>query len=108
MKKIISLGLMIGLFATPALIYGKKSNVINTYSNQGSYQIFVKTIPGKKITLQVTSSTLIYNVKSLLKDKEGWPENEQRIVFGGKQLEDNRTLHDYNIGKESTVFVILK
>ena len=73
------------------------------FSSAHAEQIFVKTLAGKHIALEVEGTDTIGSVKAKIQEKEGTPVKQQRLVFSGKELDDDKTLYDYNITEDSVL-----
>jgi len=75
---------------------------------RGGQQLFVKTLTGKTVSVEVEPGESIESVKAKISEKEGVPPEQQRLIFGGQQLADGKTIDDYDIGDDSTLHLVLR
>lgn len=87
-----------------------KPTTINTklFQLRGGMQLFVKTLTGKTVTIDVEEGESIEDVKAKIAEKEGIPPEQQRLIFGGQQLQDGKTIDDYDVGDDSTLHLVLR
>ena len=84
------------------------NNSNNDNRNKDSYQIYIKTLTGKSIVLEVSPSDKIEDIKEKIREREGIPPDQQRFIYSGKQIEDGKTIQDYNIKPDSTLHMVLR
>jgi ubiquitin len=77
-------------------------------STRGGMQLFVKTLTGKTVSIEVEEGESIEDVKAKIAEKEGIPPEQQRLIFGGQQLQDAKTLQDYDVGDDATLHLVLR
>ena len=97
------------LYNTVHKIEGEGSmNKPNPSYNDGSMQVVLMTLTGVKIFIDVEPNITVETLKARIQNKSGTPSDQQRLIYGGKQLEDKRTLADYNIQHGNTLHLTLR
>lgn len=90
---------------SPRAVTGREEATAN---NTGEVQIFVRNLNGKSLAIMVSPSDTVESLKAKVEEREGLPASEQRLLYGGKQLEPGRILADYGVQKESTLHLVLR
>jgi len=103
------IGARLTFLGVAAPLHHRSSTALNTALHvRGGMQLFVKTLTGKTVSIEVEEGESIEDVKAKIAEKEGIPAEQQRIIFGGQQLQDGKTIDDYNIGDDATLHLVLR